>query len=274
MDLRNKSLNAKKDAEEKTENVVEESGKKPTGKFQKVVIICVVVGVLAVATVATVSFFKDKNKTASKTSDVKVEASTAGTDSSSDVGKEVSSADTTEGDADKPWLSAGSGDSSNSTDTQKPVENLPKLTEPDTKVKPGIKDASKDQYVKNYTDIGKDTFTKDLNGNKVPEHYDIADIKTVVDFVSYTKKRATTDTGIELYWLDATYKGRKCKIQVPFKIFKELDPVGVTVVDVEVTMIPNADTSKDPYEIVTGFTVRSDYKEVLEQAKDNQLGGY
>src|SRR5690606_6135627 len=99
----------------------------------------------------------------------------------------------------------------------------------------------------------------------VDEKFVIDQIYTTIDFVSYTKKRAVTGDGIELYWLDAEYKGKPAKIQVSFKIFKELDPVGVTVVDVEVTKAKGKDNKL--HDIVTGFTVRPDYKQILEKNK-------
>ena len=42
---------------------------------------------------------------------------------------------------------------------------------------------------------------------------------------------------LELYYLDAEYKGKKYVIQVPFKYYKELDDSGIIPVKMEVLRI-------------------------------------
>lgn len=228
--------------------------KKSNGNFNKIVMICVSIGA-AIFVVMLIVYF-------ARTAGGSPEETVAGGETNSPQAQEEVVVDEA-----KPWLS-GDGGSETVETVPEEVANEPKLTEPDTTIKPGITDPSKDRYVKNYSPVEKDTFVSDLNGKKVKENFEIASIETITDFISYTKKRAVTADGIELYWLDAKYKGKKAKVQVPFKIFKELDPVGVTVVDVEVVKVANEDISLPPSEIVTGFTVRSDYKELLQQASN------
>jgi cytoskeletal protein RodZ len=269
MDLRKKTLSNKNEEGSAPEGELTSKRKKPTGKFQKVIIGCVMTVVVGVLVVAVVMYSREGGKSVASKEEVTTKTETQEGTVASTTG-ETDASTAPAASSDTPWLNATpDGGSTTTAESTEPKEPAVKLTKPDSKVTPGITDPSKDRYIKNYSNLEKDTYTKDLNGNKVPEHYDVENISTVIDFISYKKKRATTDAGIELYWLDATYKGRKAKVQVPFRIFKELDPVGVTVVDVEVTKIPNADPSKDPYEIITGFTVRDDYKKVLEEAKMN-----
>ena len=39
----------------------------------------------------------------------------------------------------------------------------------------------------------------------------IKEIKTVTDFINFEKFRAVTDSGMEFYWLETTYKDKKYK---------------------------------------------------------------
>lgn len=100
---------------------------------------------------------------------------------------------------------------------------------------------------------------KDLQGISVIPNYTVSKIETVVDMVNYKKHRAITDDGMELLWLDANYKGKSYRITVPFKIFKELDPEGITVVDMEVLHLENGN------QIISYMNVREDYKSKLEK---------
>jgi len=276
MDLKQKTLKKTEGGAETNEDLKSTNGGKGSSAgFKKGILITVGVGIAAFLVVASIAFFKDKGETkvVDKPSGESTQAVGSSVEATSEVegGTSEETVVTGDGGEDKPWLSASvdGGGESQSTEETKPAGNK---TEPPSKFTPGITDPSQNQYVKNYTGVESDSFVKDLNGKKVPENYNIGDIKTVVDFVSYKKKRAVTAAGVELYWLDATYKGRKAKIQVPFRIFKELDPVGVTVVDVEITYVPNDDPSKEPAEIATFFNVREDYKQVLEQQANNSGG--
>lgn len=164
-----------------------------------------------------------------------------------------------------PWLNGTVPSTGQDTSTdwdETPVSN----DRVDGVIVPGITDISGDTVNQNTTVVSSDNFVKDLNSLPVNEFYQIEEIYTTVDFISYEKKRAITDEGIELYWLEALYKGKKAKVQVPFRIFKELDEVGVTVVDVEVVRV-RPEQRGVVQEIVTGFSVNPDYKKILEQSR-------
>lgn len=82
-----------------------------------------------------------------------------------------------------------------------------------------------------------DEFTKDLYNLTLNVDYTVSEISNVSDFVSYEKHRGTWGSGLELYWLDVDYKGRKYVIQVPFDYYKELDEIGIVPVKMEVLEI-------------------------------------
>lgn len=87
----------------------------------------------------------------------------------------------------------------------------------------------------NTTAITSDTFsTKDLTGKDVPENYVVKAITSVVEFIPYTKHRATTGSGVELYWLEGEFRGEPCKFTVSYSIFKELPDSGAVPCNVEI----------------------------------------
>lgn len=82
-----------------------------------------------------------------------------------------------------------------------------------------------------------DEYVEDIYGLTTRVDYTVKRISSVADFVSYEKKRGTWGGGLELYWLDATYKNQKYVVQVPFQYYKELDDVGIVPVKMEVLTI-------------------------------------
>ena len=84
-----------------------------------------------------------------------------------------------------------------------------------------------------------DDFIKDLNGLDISAVYEVGDISYVYDYVSYEKRRALIDDGMELYWLEAEYQGKKYRIEIPFTYFKNLRSSGICRVMVEVLTLKN-----------------------------------
>lgn len=82
-------------------------------------------------------------------------------------------------------------------------------------------------------------FVKDIYGLSTRVDYTVSEIMEISDFVSYTKHRGTFGGGLEIYWLDATYKETNYVIQVPFKYYKELDDTGIVPVKMEVLRVPS-----------------------------------
>lgn len=253
-----------KEQKENSKETKETALNKEKSKSSKnVIIMCAAVAVVVVGLVMAVNKFSksDSPSTTPTLGDALNQTLNGGTQS---VDSSKGSEENTDiASTDRPWLDPNYSE---------PEENKVSPEDEDTglvrdpnDVKPGMQDLSKDSVKVNDTPIEPDTFTKDLNGKVVAENYDIRRIYTTVDFVSYTKKRATTGQGVELYWLDASYKGQKAKISVPFSIFKEMDETGVVPVDVEIVVIDAKDDKV--HEIATSFTVRQDYKEILDDAR-------
>lgn len=86
----------------------------------------------------------------------------------------------------------------------------------------------------NNSPVSSDTMVKDLTGKDIPEYYVVKNISYIVEFIPYTKHRATTGTGVELYWLEGTFNGQPCKLTIPYKYYRDLPDSGAVPCDVEV----------------------------------------
>lgn len=106
----------------------------------------------------------------------------------------------------------------------------------DDAIDPGIKDAE-DSVGRSKTTAkvyDADDTIKDLNGIDVSAVYNVASTDYVYDYVDYVAKRAIIDQGMEIYWLDATYKGLTYRIQVPYFRFRVMPESGICKVQMEV----------------------------------------
>ncbi len=52
-------------------------------------------------------------------------------------------------------------------------------------------------------------------------------------------KRAVIDDGMEMYWIDVTYRKKKYRLQVPFYYFKDFEEEGICRVEIEVLDLEN-----------------------------------
>lgn len=147
---------------------------------------------------------------------------------------------------------------------QQQIEQLEKdkqnQNKDDDKVSTGVPNFYADKNNQNDNNLtSSDKLLTDLNKEPVNVDYKIKQIKTVTEFINYEKFRAKTADGLEFYWLEAIYKDRPYKVQVPLSIYKELENRGITVVDAEVAVLENNS------EIVTYMQVRKDAKTLLER---------
>lgn len=227
--------------------------KKSTGKGNKIVIGCVLVALVAVIAVFAIYSGGDSEKGKGSGEVPVVEGSSLENGDPAEV----------EGSEARPWLNPSTETAAEGevTGEEPKVPATPPAKAGEVDV--GIRDISENTVSKNTAPMEPDKFVKDLKANKIPEGYEIRRIYSEVDFISYKKHRTSTAPGIELYWLEAKYKGKPARVQVPFTIFKELDEVGVTVVDVEVVEIEYEQGTT--HQVVTGFSVRPDYKKILEE---------
>ena len=152
-------------------------------------------------------------------------------------------------------------DNDSSSENSSSANTTDKSTEEKKDVSAGIPDLNNNTKM---TNTAKPTdpkeFMKDIKGDQIPKAYTVVRIETVTDFVNYTKKRAIMGDGVELYWLEATYKGQPYVITIPYQMFKELDDTGITVVNVEVLHL------KDGHTVVSYMSVNPDAKRILQQA--------
>lgn len=98
----------------------------------------------------------------------------------------------------------------------------------------GVDSAIKNSQLNNIIPVQTDTFLKDLDGQDIPEMFEVKAITEISDFVTYTKHRAITGEGIELYWLEGKYKGKPCRLTIPYKYFKELPEEGAVICTIEI----------------------------------------
>lgn len=75
---------------------------------------------------------------------------------------------------------------------------------------------------------------RDINGVDVSAVYNVAYTEYVYDYVNYQLRRGIIDDGMEIYWLDVDYKGRKYRTQIPFYYAKDLDKEGICRMYMEV----------------------------------------
>lgn len=84
-----------------------------------------------------------------------------------------------------------------------------------------------------------DDFVKDIDGNDISAVYSYRDRTYINDYANYVAKRGIIDDGMEVYWLDITYKKKKYRMQIPFYYFKDLDDSGICKVEIEVLTLDN-----------------------------------
>ena len=101
--------------------------------------------------------------------------------------------------------------------------------------------------------VSPDEALKDVYNLSVRVDYEVDDIDSVTDFVNYTKCRGTWGGGLELYWLDATYKNTHYIVQIPFKYYKELDDTGIVPVKMEVLRINTIGSATDGERTIVSY---------------------
>lgn len=114
-----------------------------------------------------------------------------------------------------------------------------------------------------------DEYVEDLYGLTTRVDYTVDRISFIADFVSYEKHRGTWGGGLELYWLDATYKGNKYVVQVPFQYYKELDDTGIVPVKMEVLSIKGSVEGENLSVISYMCLDEATLKDILKQQTKN-----
>lgn len=129
------------------------------------------------------------------------------------------------------------------------------IVNPDA-INPGFSDSSNTYYstagsapkeVYDATD-----YIKDLNGVNVSAVYDVENTVHAIDYANYVKKRAIIDEGMEMYWVDLVYEGKKYRAQVSFNTFRYLKDSGICKIDMEIQNLVGGG------KIVTYITILND----------------
>ena len=84
------------------------------------------------------------------------------------------------------------------------------------------------------------TFRRDFTRQDQPEMFVLPiKISTAINSMTYTRNRAVLDDGMEIYWLEGTFQGRKVVTTIPYSLYQTLAPEGVVPVEVEVVTDAN-----------------------------------
>ena len=102
-------------------------------------------------------------------------------------------------------------------------------------------------------------YIKDLNGYDIPAVYEVSSRSYIKDFANYEAKRAILADGMEMYWLEITYKEKPYRCQVPFYIFKDLETTGICVVEIELLTLEGGE------QIVSFMQVVSNYDDLINK---------
>jgi len=79
------------------------------------------------------------------------------------------------------------------------------------------------------------TFRQDFSQVDQPEMFvQPIRIDNARDSMSYTRHRAVTAPGVEVYWLEGEFRGRRIVTTIPYALYQLLPPSGVVAIDVEV----------------------------------------
>jgi len=83
--------------------------------------------------------------------------------------------------------------------------------------------------------IEADSFRRDFSQIDQPEHFAPPfQINTVTENIAYIRHRAVLDVGVEVYWIEGTFQGRRVRAMIPFSLYLALAPQGVLTAEMEV----------------------------------------
>ena len=84
------------------------------------------------------------------------------------------------------------------------------------------------------------TFRQDFSQVDQPEMFALPiRIDTARDNMAFTRHRAVTAPGVEVYWLEGDFRGRRIVTTIPYALYQLLPPSGIVAVDVEVVTDAN-----------------------------------
>lgn len=110
-------------------------------------------------------------------------------------------------------------------------------------------------------DFGTDegTYGDNLTLSRVEPVWEYLSSQDVKDFCNYEKHRSVLGNGLELYWLDCTYKDMPYIIQVEYTTYMSLEQKGIIPVIMEET------TTTENVKLITHMKVDTDYLKRLKK---------
>ena len=230
----------------KSENRLQE----PSAKNGKNTMVVLLVIIILIAVVAGVMFLQNRNKPTG-TTEINTEVSSTVTDTEAPVKKTDKQEGSTEENPNAIYDDKGEVISTNGIyDTEGNV-----ISDDEDVIDAGL--PTFDGSGNNTTTAivySESDFIKDLNGVDVPAVYNVKSRDYVKDFVNYEAKRAIIDEGMELYWLEVTYSGKKYRVQVPFYVFKDLDKTGICIVELEVLTLEGGEKIVSYMQVITDYS--------------------
>ena len=139
------------------------------------------------------------------------------------------------------------------------TESIDEETEESNSMQIGLPEFTDEEGVTSAYVYSANDYIKDLNGSDIPAVYEVATRTYVRDFVNYEAKRAILDDGMEMYWLEITYKNKPYRCQVPFYIFKDLEVTGICVVEIELLTLDGGE------QIISYMQVIDDYAGLINE---------
>mgnify|MGYP004518822395 CR=1 FL=1 len=82
-----------------------------------------------------------------------------------------------------------------------------------------------------------DDYISDLNGVPISGKYNVESIDFVYDYVEYEIKRAIIDNGMEMYWAEIEYEGKKYRTQMSYTRASKFKSKGIATAQLEVLNI-------------------------------------
>ena len=103
-------------------------------------------------------------------------------------------------------------------------------------------DSSELSNTTDYRVFSADDYIKDFNELDVSAVYNVKNRYYKKVLANYAKRRAIIDDGMEIYWVDISYDGKKYRSQVPFYTYRGLQETGIAVMDIEILELEGGGT--------------------------------
>ena len=251
-----KKANAEKGSSKSVENLenIEKPKKETTGKKSKSIVTLIILFILFVTFLLI--FSNIQKKMSSGGVDVTTTEGVSTATSTSEATTEQKA--TTSGEKDSTATEEGAVyDDNGKLVSENGVYDLDGnlITDDEDAIDVGLPDFKDSDVSTTTATVYSDSdYIKDLNGVDIPAVYNVKSRDYIKDFANYEAKRAIIDDGMEMYWLEITYNKKKCRCQVPYYVFKDLDKTGICVVEIEVLTLEGGEKIISYMQVVTDYS--------------------